>query len=84
MGYGDEASRFESSHANASEYARTFPPNRHAPAARRPPEESERTRLTRRCTAVAEERRLTPREREMMELLDLLMAEQEGTARAPD
>ena len=58
---------------------------------KRPPEENERTRLARRCAAVAEERRLTPREREVMELLaqgkslsgvahELIIAE--GTAKA--
>lgn len=58
---------------------------------KRPPEENERTRLTRRCAAVAEARRLTPREREVMELLaqgkslsgvahELIIAE--GTAKA--
>lgn len=58
---------------------------------KRPPEENERTRLARRCAAVAEARRLTPREREVMELLaqgkslsgvahELIIAE--GTAKA--
>lgn len=58
---------------------------------KRPPEENERTRLARRCATVAEARRLTPREREVMELLaqgkslsgvahELIIAE--GTAKA--
>ena len=58
---------------------------------KRPPEENERTRLARRCAAAAEARRLTPREREVMELLaqgkslsgvahELIIAE--GTAKA--
>lgn len=58
---------------------------------KRPPEENERTRLARRCAAVAEQGRLTPREREVMELLaqgkslsgvagELIIAE--GTAKA--
>lgn len=58
---------------------------------KRPPEENERTRLARRCAAVAEKRHLTPREREVMELLaqgkslsgvahELIIAE--GTAKA--
>lgn len=58
---------------------------------KRPPEENERTRLERRCAQVAEEHRLTPREREVMELLaqgkslsgvanELIIAE--GTAKA--
>lgn len=58
---------------------------------KRSPEENERTRLARRCATVAEARRLTPREREVMELLaqgkslsgvahELIIAE--GTAKA--
>lgn len=58
---------------------------------KRSPEENERTRLARRCASVAEEHRLTPREREVMELLaqgkslsgvahELIIAE--GTAKA--
>ena len=58
---------------------------------KRPPEETERTRLARRCAAVAEQGHLTPREREVMELLaqgkslsgvagELIIAE--GTAKA--
>ena len=58
---------------------------------KRPPEENERIRLARRCAAVAEQGHLTPREREVMELLaqgkslsgvagELIIAE--GTAKA--
>lgn len=58
---------------------------------KRPPEETERTRLAHRCAAVAEECHLTPREQEVMELLaqgkslsgvahELIIAE--GTAKA--
>lgn len=58
---------------------------------KRPPEENERTRLAHRCAEVAERGRLTPREREVMELLaqgkslsgvagELIIAE--GTAKA--
>ncbi|MCI9261841.1 response regulator transcription factor [uncultured Adlercreutzia sp.] len=58
---------------------------------KRPPEETERTRLTRRCAELAEERHLTARETEVLELLargkslsgvaqELVIAE--GTAKA--
>ena len=38
---------------------------------KRPPEENERTRLARRCATVAEARRLTPREREVLSLIHI-------------